>query len=348
MSGTESILRWPAPGLGCDLKKAKKKQIRLEISRKIDTLIKDDYSRLIFNIFGWFVMLMRLTFAAGLLPLMLFQLLSGSGVSCFAAGKSIRFSPLPMLSAEAVTDNFSPFATYLSDVTDSSIELVYYQDFQVLIEGFANDQLDLAYLGPLPYVLLKQRMPDVIPLARFVDAEGKATYTCSLVSFSEKIDMQEVSFATPIAMPQPYSTCAYLMTENFLRQQGGSLERLPYYYAGNHAEAALDVVRGKASFAGVKTQIGEMYEKLGLHVFEQNVPLPGFLLVANPHTLSAEQIALLKSKILELDPLHNAAAKRLTSVWGREIRYGAIPVEKEDYRYIGQVLTDIKIPGVSE
>lgn len=282
----------------------------------------------------------------GLFPLILFELLFGLSSFCFAAKKPIRFSPLPLMSEEVVSEHFRPFVSYLSDVTETEIEQVYFKNYQVLIEGLADNQIDLAFLGPLPYVMLKRRMPDVVPLARFLDADGKATYTCALASFTDEIDLQEVSFAKPIAIPQPYSTCAYLMTENFLRKRRESLKKHPFYYAGNHEESALDVVRGKASLAGLKTEIGQVYSKLGLHLFEQQTPLPRLLLVANPRTLSAEQISLIKSKILELDPLHNPDHRQVTASWGYEIRYGAIPVEEGDYRYIEELLSEIEIPGV--
>lgn len=291
-------------------------------------------------------MFIRLWIAASFL--LLPQLLPGAISSCPAADRPIRFAPLPTVSAELIADHFKPFVLYLSTISQRPVELLQYQNYQLLIEDFVNDQIDLAYLGPLPYVMIRRNMTDVAPLARFLDAEGKSNYTCSLVSFESEAVPGNISLDALISLPQPYSTCAYLMTENLLRKQGQSLEQLRYYYAGNHAEAVLDVIRGKATWAGVKTQIGHLYRHLGVRVFEQQDLLPGHLLVANPRTLSAEQIALLKGKILALNPLHDREDQRLTAAWGSEIRYGAIPVEPNDYRYVEQLLTEIKIPGVSE
>ncbi len=266
----------------------------------------------------------------------------------WADSRTLHFAPLPMVSAEYLTNQFLPFSRYLSTALQINIELVHYQSYQVLIEAFANDLIDLAYLGPLPYVMLKQKLPDVVPLAQFLNENGESTYTCSLVSFEKTIDLENISPEARIAMPQPYSTCAYLMTEKLLRQQGKSLEQIAYYYAGNHAEAALDVVRGKATLAGVKTEIGELYVPLGLKVFDQRVPLPGHLVVANPHTLSAEQIAQIKNKLLSLDPLHNPEEQLLIAGWGQDIRYGVTPVGSDEYRYIEQLLEEIRIPGVNK
>ena len=263
------------------------------------------------------------------------------------AADPIRFAPLPLVSSTVTEQQFRPFSNYLAAISQQPVSLLHHESYQLLLEGMLSDKIDLAYLGPLPYVLLKRKDPSFVPLVRFVNTKGVSSYTCSLVSFDNELDLDKLSIESPLAMSQPYSTCAFLMTEHFLRQQGMSLKGLPYYYAGNHAESALDVIRGKAALAGVKTTIARKYIHLGLHVYEQNIELPGMLLVANSRTLSRAQIASIRNQLLALKPLSDDSDRKLTADWGREIRNGVVPVDDNDYQYIEQLLTEIKIPEVN-
>lgn len=265
-----------------------------------------------------------------------------------ALAKTIRFAPLPMLSQATIIQQYTPFAKYLSKNTGQQVELIYHQSYQELLNELIKDNIDLAYLGPLPYVMLRKSDPNFVPVVRFVDANGKSTYTCSLVTFSRDLSALSSSSKLPVALTQPFSTCGYLMTEDLLNRRGLSLENTPYYYTGKHSECALDVIRGKASVAGIKTSIGKQYKNLGVQFADQSAPLPGFLLVANPRTLSLDTIDRIRKSLLNLDPLNNPEDAKTTKSWGAGIRYGAIPAYNDDYQAIIDKLKKIVIPEVNQ
>ncbi len=260
------------------------------------------------------------------------------------SAKTIRFAPLPMFSKSTITKQFSPFVEYLSKNMGQQVELTYHRNYQDLLSKFIQDDIDLAYLGPLPYVMLIENDPDFVPVVRFVNASGESTYTCSLVTFDRDRSARLSLSKLPVALTQPFSTCGYLMTEGLLNRRGLSLNNTPYYYSGEHSECALDVIRGKASVAGIKTSIGKRYKNLGLQFVEQSVLLPGFLLVANPRTLSADTIDRIRKSLLSLDPLNSPADAEVTKPWGAGIRYGAVSAHETDYQLIKEKLQKIKIP----
>jgi|LGVE01.1.fsa_nt_gb phosphonate transport system substrate-binding protein len=271
----------------------------------------------------------------------LFSILFSFCLFSLASAQPIRFAPLPMLSKSEVGKNFQPFAHYLSTITSTDVEIIYHKSYQTLLDGLINDQIDLAYLGPLPYVSLTQQDPSYVPVVRFVNQHGEASYTCALVSFDSPLSKFDSVLLPTVALTQPQSTCGYLVTEQLLQQLHTSLNDLPYYYAGQHSECALEVLRGKAQFAGMKTSIARQYHKLGLSVVVQSDSLPGFLLVANSRTLDGETIRKIRTSLLELNSPSGAVT---TASWGKMIRYGAIPVQSSDYDGIRQMVDRIKIP----
>ncbi|MEA3464543.1 MAG: PhnD/SsuA/transferrin family substrate-binding protein [Thermodesulfobacteriota bacterium] len=278
------------------------------------------------------------------ITLMIFAVFTLFPSGAFSA-QTIRLAVLPMVSEAEVFQQFSPFNHYISDITRQPVELVYWQNYKKLLDELINDHIDLAFLGPLPYVILTNQDNSFIPIARFVDANGNANYTCSLIAFDCDVAALNVKQAR-IALTQPYSTCGYLYTKQLLKKYPLNLEELSYYYAGQHSTCALDVIRGTAQIAGVKTSIARQYSNLGLRIIAESEPIPGFLLVANSRTLEAGTIDKIRSALLQLDPRHNQTDAKTTATWGKMIRYGAIPVIAEGYQQIRQLFEQTQIPGV--
>lgn len=261
-----------------------------------------------------------------------------------ASAQPIRFAPLPMLAKSEVEKNFQPFAHYLSTITATDVETIYYENYHTLLDGLINDQIDLAYLGPLPYVSLIQQDSSYVPVVRFVNQDGDATYTCSLVSFDSTLSSLGSAVLPIVALTQPRSTCGYLVTEQMLQQLHTSLDVLPYYYAGQHSTCALEVLRGNAQFAGMKTSIARQYRNLGLTILAESDPLPGFLLVANPRTIDGDTIRIIQTSLLQMKPSATPSGAVTTANWGKMIRYGAIPVRSSDYDVVRQMVDRINFP----
>jgi len=249
--------------------------------------------------------------------------------------------PEPVLKAQ-----FLPFANDLGAMTGLKVDLAYYATYESLLDGLLNDEVDIAYLGPLPYVFLLSNNHPFVPVVGFLNPKGEFTYTCSLVTFDHQIDNPNADPLPQVALTQPYSTCGYLITEALLNNHQLSMTNLPFYYAGQHATCCLDVIRAKAALGGAKTSVAKQYGNLGLQIVDVSQPLPGFLLVANPHTLSTDTIKLLRATLLKLDPIHNLKDKKQTQHWGEDIRYGTIAIQAEDYLAIQQLVNISHIPEV--
>jgi phosphonate transport system substrate-binding protein len=290
----------------------------------------------------------RLVWIAGIiLSFHLFSSLSAAETE----SPPLRFAPLPMEDEKLLNEAFYGFVRYLSAQTGRAIQVVHFVDYADLLKSFGAGEIDLAYLGPLPYAVISQRFKKITPIACFREQDGESRYTCSLVAYGESdIDLSAPG-AVHIGLTQPYSTCGYLAVSQMLASVGQDLGRPPisFSYAGSHTEAALGVVQGRYDLAGVKTAVANHYRHLNLKTLAVSRPFPGFGLFANNETVDGATILRLRDALLRLDPRHIEADRQLVSSWGESLRNGAVVAEQCDYSGVIDAMQQLPwpIPGTA-
>lgn len=256
------------------------------------------------------------------------------------AAQVVRFAPLPLEHRKIVQEQFQGLADYLEDTAGVEIEWVRLSDYAEILAAFRAGRVDLAYLGPLPYVILSRDFPQARPLGCFRDAEGAAAYTCSLVVFGDSGLTLEGLKGVSFGLTQPYSTCGYLASSEMLASMGKTLDGdgNRFSYAGSHSEAALGVAQGKYDVAGITTAIAARYSHLNLDVIATSSPYPGFNLVANAATLDPGTLERLQQALLRLDPAAHADLAERMKTWGDPVRNGTVPPEHCDYSELAAAL----------
>jgi len=245
-----------------------------------------------------------------------------------------------------VVRQIAPMLHFFEKSLDRHFTVKYSSNYADILHNFQAERIDLAFLGPLPYVQLRAEYPEAEPVVRFLNEHGKDTYTCSLITGVESgLTTVEALKRRRLGLTQPHSTCGYLFTGNLLQQAGISIKETKFRYTGSHQEVALSIVRGECDAGGIKTSIGRKYAHLGLRFLAESKPLPGFLLVANKKTLTTEQIEEIRDILLQLRPLYNASHADLTRDWGENVRYGATEVKDSDYDVIRDQLQGTTIPN---
>lgn len=248
----------------------------------------------------------------------------------------LRFSPLPMESPQKVMLQFKPMWLYLEQQLGVEIQVEYVHDYGELLQKMQDGQIDFAYLGPLPYVTLKNRFDAAVPLVHFKEADGSPFYTCSLIMTKQTKDNLKALKGKRIALTQPLSTCGYLST-NFLLQEtaGISMEDTKYRYVDRHDEVALSVVRGDFEAGGIKSAIGTKYEGLGLMMAGKTQPLPGFGLVVNSVTVPKPLIDRMRDAMINVP-------EETYKVWGDNIHDGVVSAKDSDYDVVREMLKHIR------
>lgn len=264
---------------------------------------------------------------------------------CTAFGETLRYAPLSLEKSEIILKQSEKFLNYLKEQTGIEFEIVYSSDYGKMLEDFANDKVDMAYLGPLPYLKLKSKTKSALPLVSFKEKSGKSKYSCSIFSLaSSNIKTLEDIKHKTISLTQKLSTCGFLMTEYMLNEVGLSLRKdVNYFYANSHTNSILSVLMGESDAGSAKSEILEKYNHFGFNILAKTEPIQGFVLVVNSNTVSEELAKKIKKSLLKLKPLENSDDFEITKEWGGNLRYGCDEVFEHDFKTIEDAYKRIKI-----
>lgn len=258
----------------------------------------------------------------------------------------IRFAPLPMENREAIVLQFRPMATFLEQRLGRPVVFDFSDSYATILEKFQANSIDLAYLGPLPYVELRAKNSQAEPLVLFREESGQPMYTCAIVGLADQPLTLSTLNNRRIALTQPLSTCGYLAVNGLLQEQGGSLQANRYRYIDKHDAVALAVIRGEFDAGGLKTSIAKRYSHLGLQVIAETPPFPGFGLVGNRRTLDEATLQAIRTALTSLDPAGGDQA--LLAQWGASIRHGAVAATDADYQALRRYRGTLAIPTTNK
>lgn len=242
--------------------------------------------------------------------------------------QKLVFAPLPTQNEESIFKTFSPMVHYLEKSLNVTISFHFSPSYEALLADIQQGKVDIAYLGPLPYIELKTTSSFVEPLVFFNEANGKPMYRCVLVAWGDSyLPLSKLNSFHSFALTDPLSTCGYLSVSVLLREAGKSLDQQPFAYLGKHDEVALSVIKGRFDYGGVKSDVARAYAHLGLDVVAQTAPIPSFALVSNSQKLSQS----FQKHITEV--LLTAPASEYKT-WGKGINKGVSLAHDDAYEPI--------------
>lgn len=236
---------------------------------------------------------------------------------------TINFAPLPTKKADKNIKDFLSMNSYLEDKLSLKFNYIYKKDYSDILQGFKNQTIDLAYLGPLPLLLLNKQYQHAEPIVAFKSKNGSSKYRCVLAKFKKDTFIKD--WRIKVALTQPLSTCGFLMTSKLLKEQYNvDLNEQQYHYTMSHTNALLAVMKGEFLLAGAKDSIAEKFKSLGMEIIAQSELLPGFSLVANKKTLSAKQINAIRDSLLTV-------SQETRRRWKGNGSYGMVGTNIKDY-----------------
>ena len=213
---------------------------------------------------------------------------------------------IPDENAATVIQENQGLKDYLTEAFDKEIELVVTTDYSSMIEAARNDRLDLAYFGPLSYVLAKA-VSDIEPFAARIKGGTKTYNSCIIGNTKKGVTSFDDIKGTTFALGDPASTSSRLFPELTLAENGLTKGKdFQGVFLGSHDAVALAVQNGNAQAGGMACPILKSLKKKGVidpskvTTIAQSSPIPQY-----PWTMRSTLSPELKEKIrvtfLDLD-----------------------------------------------
>ena len=213
---------------------------------------------------------------------------------------------IPDENAATVIQDNQGLKDYLTEAFDKEIELVVTTDYSSMIEAARNDRLDLAYFGPLSYVLAKE-VSDIEPFAARIKGGTKTYNSCIIGNTKKGVTSFDDIKGTTFALGDPASTSSRLFPELTLAENGLTKGKdFQGVFLGSHDAVALAVQNGNAQAGGMACPILKSLKKKGVidpskvTTIAQSSPIPQY-----PWTMRSTLSPELKEKIrvtfLDLD-----------------------------------------------
>ena len=213
---------------------------------------------------------------------------------------------IPDENAATVIQDNQGLKDFLNEKLGKDIELVVTTDYSSMIEAARNDRIDLAYFGPLSYVLAKSKS-EIEPFAARIKG-GTKTYNSCLIGNTKAgvTDFDSIKGKT-FAFGDPASTSSRLFPELTLKENG--LIKGDDYegvFLGAHDAVALAVQNGNAQAGGLACPILESLQEKGriddtkVTLIAKTAPIPQYPWTMRS-SLNPELKETIRTAFIELD-----------------------------------------------
>lgn len=247
----------------------------------------------------------RRTFTAGAL---LAGLLPGVVRAQGTDPKTLRVALLPDENASTIIQNAQPLKAHLERVVGRPVEMIVTTDYSSMIEATRFGRIDVAYFGPLSYVLARSKA-DIEAFAVGV-SRGSPTYTSVvIVPVASTIKTVGELKGRTVAYGDQASTSSHLVPRAML-QDAGLVANTDYktVYVGAHDAVARSVETGKVDAGALSRPIFDSLVKAGkidgtkVRVLAETKAIPNYPM-AMQSKLAPELKAKIRSAFLDLkDP----------------------------------------------
>jgi len=212
--------------------------------------------------------------------------------------QTLKVALLPDENASTVIKNNQGLKDYLESQLGRKIELIVTTDYSSMIEAMRHGRLDLAYFGPLSYVLARQKS-EIEPFAA-LKVKGSTTYQSVVIgNVSSGVKTIGDIRGKNMAYGDKVSTSSHLIPKSVLAEQGLNVgDDYKEHFVGSHDAVALAVQNGHAQAGGLSRPIFEslverkMVSLDKVKVLAYSKPFPQY-----PWTLRSNLKPELKDKI---------------------------------------------------
>ena len=169
--------------------------------------------------------------------------------------ETLKVALLPDENASELIKRNQPLKDYLEKELGKKVDLVVTTDYSSMIEAMRFGRIDIAYFGPLSYVLAKGKA-DIEPFAAMV-SDGKPTYR-SVVIANANANVNSLSDikGKKVAFGDRASTSSHLIPKTLMAEAGVVNDRdYQQHFVGSHDAVAVNVANCNAEVGGLSEVI---------------------------------------------------------------------------------------------
>lgn len=206
----------------------------------------------------------------------------------------------PYLPSNEIQQRFAPLAKYFSKLFNRPVVVRVGRDYDEHVEAIGTNAVDIAFMGPAPYVLMVARHEKKPLLAR-IEVDGKPVLGGVIIArvgspLHGLGDLKGRRFA----FGDRDSTMSSLVPQYMLQEAGVPLAALTgYEYLGSHKNVALGVLAGDYDAGAVKQEVFDELAPRGLRVLATMPTVSEHLFVTRSN-LPPEQVEKLRQGLLNL------------------------------------------------
>ena len=167
----------------------------------------------------------------------------------------LKVALLPDENASELIKRNQPLKDYLENQLGKEVQLIVTTEYSSMIEAMRFGRIDVAYFGPLSYVIARTKS-EIEPFAAMVEG-GKPTYRSVLIA-SEKSGINAVGDirGKKVVFGDPASTSSHLIPKAMLEDAGLEVDRdYQQNFVGAHDAVAANVANGNADAGGLSEVI---------------------------------------------------------------------------------------------
>jgi phosphonate transport system substrate-binding protein len=198
----------------------------------------------------------------------------------------LRVALLPDENASTIIQNAQPLKVYLEGVLKKEIELIVTTDYSSMIEAMRFNRIEVAYFGPLSYVLAKSKAPNIEAFAVGV-SKGSPTYKGVIIAQADGglNSLADIKGKT-VGFGDNASTSSHLVPRAHLARNGliGETD-YKFVHLGTHDAVARSVGAGQVQAGGLSQEIFKALIAKGtidaakVKVLAESDPIPNYPMV---------------------------------------------------------------------
>lgn len=239
---------------------------------------------------------------------------------------------------------FTPLAGYLGEKLGQPVTLRIAKDYAAHVDAVGRNEVDIAYLGPVPYLKLRERYGVQVLLARQQIGASPVFHGKIFVRQDSPVRTLAELRGKRFAFGEPNSTMSHQVPRYMLWQAGVGVEQLAgHKFVGDHVNVALAVLAGDFDAGAAKEDVFFQFQGRGLRAIATSEPFSDHLFVAS-RTLAQEQVLALREALLQLERDPRGAAILQAMTPGVT---ALVPVHDSDYDSLRSVTKKLHELGVA-